>query len=139
MKHGLGLSGSDDEKAPSDHNTAAQAIHAAGLDSDDDDGNNGSLGQHHPDTTQPEGPGDEDNDFKALGLEGTDDEFNDQHGLEEEEDKQPSPGPKQFKPDRMYGPPQVLFFLASIKEHIWVFIPGAASESGHSGVEVATS
>lgn len=139
MKHGLGHSDFDDEQPPSEHNIAAQAIHAAGLDSDDDDGNNGSLGQHGPDTEQPEAPGDGDNDFKALGLEGTDDEFNDQHGLEDEEDKQPSPVPKPFKPDRMYGPPEVPFFLASIRQQMLIFTPDPTTDFRNAGVEVATS
>lgn len=106
MDHGLGLSDSDDEKHVARQDQAAQGIHAAGLDSEADDVRDGDLHQVAAETEEAEASGD-DNTFKALGLEGSDDEFNDRHDLEDHEEKQPSPGPRPLQPDRMYRPHEV--------------------------------
>lgn len=135
MDHGLGLSDSDDEKHVARQDQAAQAIHAAGLDSEADDVRDGDLHQVAAETEEAEASGD-DNTFKALGLEGSDDEFNDRHDLEDHEEKQPSPGPRPLQPDRMYRPHEVLFLVLYSRHdrHIWIF---SASQSGIAGMEDA--
>jgi len=110
MNHGLGLLDSDDEPSSRD-DRASRAIHAAGLDSDGEDLDN--KGSAVPDVNKSDEctvGGHEGSNFRAFGLEGSDDEFNQRHRLGGEEERQPSPGPKTFKPIRNHGPPEVMHF-----------------------------
>lgn len=109
MNHGLGILDSDEDGPSIQQDRAAQAMHAAGLDSDGDDVEKGDLVAAHASTALRVAASDDaPNDFKSLGLEGSDDEFDEKRGLEDEEDQQPAPGPKAFKPAHNYGPPEVV-------------------------------
>lgn len=106
MNRGLQDSQSDeDHLSGAEHDAAAEAINAAGLDSD----NEGELGLPTSETAGFASE-DEPNDLKALGLDGSDDEFHDVAGLEDDvQEQQPvaSHGPRPVLPDRNYGPPAV--------------------------------
>eukprot|EP00892_Ulva_mutabilis_P001736 jgi/Ulvmu1/11563/UM079_0006.1 len=107
MMRGLGLLDSDDEQPSAVPDRAAEAIHAAGLDSAGDDAEiqDQAVSDDRPGFSEDLGGAG--NDFKTLGLDGSEDEFVEQRDVEDEEGRQPSPGPKTSKPVRNYGPPEV--------------------------------